>query len=300
MAIQGFKQPNSHNNGDAIKAATKKIQLNRRVERDSQLIELTTLQAEMVKRPPLSALEAQMLANQVRTEHVWTSNALEGNQLTRSGVALILRSEGTIHQARVVDVFDVINLARAYDTMLDLAARPQPLTASIIRDLNRLATQKIDNPEAGNYRAVDAWSSGFEESPYTEPFSIRPQMNDLIDWSHAAQETLHPVLYAAELHRRFVTIHPFSDGNGRTARLLMNLALTEFGYPVINIQPDEASRNAYMEALHRSQTSGDATPFTRIIIEYVKATLEGRIKTLQLAEDNRTEAAKESNLPGLD
>jgi Fic family protein len=63
-------------------------------------------------------------------------------------------------------------------------------------------------------------------------------MEQLIRWSKENRENLHPAIYAADLHQKFVSIHPFSDGNGRTARLLMNLSLTEEGYPVINIQPD--------------------------------------------------------------
>ncbi|CDI42401.1 Death-on-curing family protein [Lactobacillus helveticus CIRM-BIA 953] len=60
-------------------------------------------------------------------------------------------------------------------------------------------------------------------NPYAEPFDIRPDMDSLITWANSAQNKLHPVQYAADLHYKFVTIHPFRDGNGRTARLLMNL-----------------------------------------------------------------------------
>ncbi len=261
-----------------------------------KLAHLSDLKQTMDTYRPLSAAEVRLLESNIRIEHVWSSNAIEGSSLTKYETASIINRGITVHGAPVAEILDTMDLNRAYDYMLDLASRPQALTATIIRDLNRMATQRIDNPEAGQYRAVDAWPNGFENTPYTEPFSIRPEMNDLIDWSHNAQDNLHPVLYATELHRCFVTIHPFADGNGRTARLLMNMALTQAGYPVINIQPDKASRHAYMEALHLSQTKGNPIPFTNIIIDYVQDTLEKRIRTLQLAEQNRIEAENDSNL----
>nr|WP_241689414.1 Fic family protein [Ligilactobacillus salivarius] len=98
------------------------------------------------------------------------------------------------------------------------------------------------------------------------------------------------------LHQKFVSIHPFFDGNGRTARLLMNLSLTEEGYPVINIQPDRKSREKYMEALAHSRQNGDLTLFENIIIDYVYKTLEERLEILKLYEKNTEEAKKQTNL----
>lgn len=120
-------------------------------------------------------------------------------------------------------------------------------------------------------------------------------MDELVKWATVAQEKLHPVKYAADLHYKFVTIHPFRDGNGRIARLLMSLALTENGYPVINIMPDEDSRNEYMEVLLESQQSGDPAKFENLVGEYMEQTLENRIKILQLNEKNKEDAQKDTN-----
>lgn len=78
-------------------------------------------------------------------------------------------------------------------------------------------------------------------------------MQQLQAWSNEVQDKLHPVQYATDLHQKFVTIHPFKDGNGRTARLLMNLVLTENGYPVVNVNPSKPAREQYMKALAVSQ-----------------------------------------------
>lgn len=146
----------------------------------------------------------------------------------------------TIHGEPVKDILAAIDLNEAYDYMMDLATRRQPLTQSIIRDLNRLSIAKT-----------------------------------------------HPIQYAADLHWKFVAIHLFRDGNGRTARLLLNLALTESGYPVINVSPDEKSRNTYMEVLAESRRENKPKIFENLIGEYAENVLN---------EHNIEQAKKETNL----
>lgn len=102
--------------------------------------------------------------------------------------------------------------------------------------------------------------------------------------------------YAADLHQKFVSIHPFVDGNGRTARLLMNFALSEAGYPVISIMPDKKSRNEYMDALAISRENGNLVPFEKLVADYAIRTLENRIGILKQNERNLEEARKQANL----
>ncbi|CCI81863.1 Fic family protein [Lactobacillus hominis] len=121
-------------------------------------------------------------------------------------------------------------------------------------------------------------------------------MGDLVDWANNNKDKIHPVKYAADLHFKFVSIHPFRDGNGRTARLLMNLALTEAGYPVVNVFPDEESRNKYMDVLAKSRRKNDPEIFENLIGEYTEKALKNRIKILELNEHNIEQARKETNL----
>lgn len=136
-----------------------------------------------------------------------------------------------------------------------------------------------------------------ETEPYLEPFEIGPAMRDLVDWANENRNQMHPVRYAADLHWKFVSIHPFRDGNGRTARLLMNLALIEAGYPVVNVFPDEKSRSKYMDILAESRRKNDPRLFEDLIAQYTEQTLTKRIKILQLNEQNIADAKKETNLP---
>lgn len=179
--------------------------------------------------------------------------------------ASILNKGITVNGESVKDVLAAIDLNEAYDYMMDLVSRKQPLNQSIIRDLNRLSIAKTHPDWAGVYR---------------EPFEIEAAMGDLVDWANENRDRLHRVQYAADLYLKFVSIHPFRDGNGRTARLLMNLALTEAGYPVINVFPDEKSRNEYMDVLATSRCEKKSQPFEDLIGKYAEKTLLKRIKIL--------------------
>ncbi|WP_282804055.1 Fic family protein [Secundilactobacillus kimchicus] len=208
----------------------------------SLLQRLTSLKKEMDQFRPL------------RIEHVWSSNAIEGNRLDRFETASILNTGVTVHGASVTDILETLDLNQAYEYMMSLASKKEPLSQTTIRDLNRIVTLQTtqDKSEAGVYRAIKVWPNGLENHPYVNPIDIRPRMDQLIEWSSQNQSTLHPVVYAADLHLRFVSIHPFIDGNGRTAILLMNFALAQSGYPVINVQPNHEERYTYMDRLEQA------------------------------------------------
>ena len=259
---------------------------------------ITALKTEMDRFRPLSQQQVRQLEKETRIEHVWSSNAIEGNRLDRFETASILNTGVTVHGASVKDILETLDLNEAYEYMMSLASKKEPLTQTTIRDLNRIVTLQTtsDKSEAGVYRAVSVWPNGLENHPYVSPINIRPSMDQLIEWANKNQGKLHPVIYAADLHLRFVAIHPFIDGNGRTARLLMNLALAQSGYPVINVQPDRQERYAYMDRLERAR-SGDAQAFEQLIANYVEAELKRRIETLKLNEKNIREAENEKRLP---
>lgn len=258
---------------------------------------ITQLKAEMDQFRPLDQAQVKLLEQQIRLEHVWSSNAIEGSTISMNETASILNTGMTVHGMSLKEAMEAVDLAAAYDYMSELVSKQAPLSERIIRDLNRLAMIKNSDPHtAGAYRVVEAWPYGSEDQPYVSPFDIQPQMKALIEWAHTASEQLHPVEYAAELHERLVAIHPFADGNGRTARLVMNLALTEAGYPVINIQPDAKARQAYMDALGHARSTGDLLPFKVLIGKYTQETMEKRIDLLRRNEDNIAEAQSESDL----
>ncbi|OQR18992.1 Fic family protein [Ligilactobacillus salivarius] len=204
--------------------------------------------------------KARRLARKAKLEHVWSSNALEGNSLTLEETSSIINDGITVGKS-VKETLEAINLSQAYDYMLMLAESKQELTENVTKKLNRLVMFNTAKTHelAGTYRKGKAWPKGYEDQPYVNPTAIADKMKQLINWSKENKERLHPVIYAADLHQKFVVIHPFSDGNGRTARLLMNLALIQVNYPVINISP--TARQEYMTELAESRENSKVEIF---------------------------------------
>lgn len=216
---------------------------------------------------PLTADEVKELDAYFRIGVTYTSNALEGNSLTLSETKVLLEDGITVGGKPIKDCYEATGHARAYDYMLELA-RGGPLQFSevdILR-LHALFYGGIDPEHAGKYRDGQVFITGTE---YVLPTAeeVPGLMASFVEDLNRKQETLHPVLLAAYGHRRLVDIHPFQDGNGRTARLLMNLILVNRGYCIVSIPP--VLRHDYITALQQAQRSrapSDAA-FIKLICE---------------------------------
>jgi Fic family protein len=113
------------------------------------------------------------------------------------------------------------------------------------------------------------------------PYLVEKQMEDYFIWYERNRSVLHPIVLAAEMHERLVTIHPFIDGNGRTSRLIMNMILLQNGFVIANIKGDNTSRYNYYEALDEVQTSGNKDAFIRFVAEIEKQSLERYLSILK-------------------
>lgn len=122
--------------------------------------------------------------------------------------------------------------------------------------MHRMFYESIDGEYAGKYRDMDVFISG-SKYPVAEPVRIQIEMDELFQWIEAERDKLHPVVFASQLHKRFVFIHPFKDGNGRIARLIMNTALIQDGYLLAVIPP--ILRHEYIQLLEKAHK--DALPF---------------------------------------
>jgi Fic family protein len=258
---------------------------------DGLLGSLTEKLMELNSHRPLGAWDLQQLLANKRVEHVWSSNAIEGNSLTEGETRVILETGVTVGQVPVKDVFEVVDLSKAFDYMMQVAQDKGDITIPMIQEFNRMVTLNTmhlhKNAIPGDYRAAMAYPYGIPDVHYSSPDDIPEQMEELIVWSRTAEGTLHPVEFAAQLHWRFTTIHPFMDGNGRTARLLMDLSLVKAGYPLVNIQPGEKARTEYIHSLSESNRRNNPEPFTRVVVGYVDKELDFMIHTVQLAERNQ-------------
>ncbi|MEH7080959.1 Fic family protein [Bacillus velezensis] len=233
---------------------------------------------------PLRPLEVEKVREIERVEEIYSSNALEGNTLTIYETQMILDEGITIAGKSLREHLEVINLNSAIEYVEDLVKGKHSLNERTLKELHYLVYNHLDRNKsyAGEYRNVGVRILGSKHVP-PEPYLIQERMNEFFEWNKNNQDALHPIEYAALLHEKFVTIHPFVDGNGRTARLLMNFALTRNGYPPIFIKPDKENRTAYNKALENVNVNGDTEPFIKLVQMRVEEKLEKMVKVLEYA-----------------
>ena len=200
---------------------------------------------------PLSEAEVRQLDAYYRIGTTYSSNALEGNLLTLSETKVLLEDGITVGGKPIRDCYEATGHAKAYDYMLSLARSEDfRLTEDAVKRLHYLFYSGIDSESAGRYRKEQVFITGTDYLP-SAPEDVPRLMAGLIAEFENRQNTLHPVAFAAYAHRALVDIHPFPDGNGRTARLLMNLILVNKGYCIVSIPP--VLRLDYITALQQAQ-----------------------------------------------
>lgn len=232
----------------------------------SKLSQCDKLQQQLWAYRPLSDETLKSLREYYRVGLTYTSNALEGNSLTESETKVIIEDGLTIEGKPLRDVYEAVGHAQAYDYLYEVSHQ-SPLTEEIICHLHQLFYQQIDPQRAGKYRQVPAFISGsqYAVAPVAE---ISKRMNLLLQWYNNNEGKLHPVILAAELHKRFFFIHPFVDGNRRMARLLMNLSLMRNDYNIAIIPA--ITRSEYIAALEKAHA--DEQVFVDFIVDRIVMT----------------------------
>lgn len=234
------------------------------------LDELDALKARLDSLRPLPAAAVRNLQEALVLRWTYHSNAMEGNSLTLLETKVVL--EGiTVGGKLLREHFEAINHRDAILYVEDVVRNAEPLSEWQIRNLHRLVLKQIDDENAGNYRKLNVAIAGARHvSP--DMLLVPEQMESLMHWYDTEAAALHPVIRAARLHIDFVKIHPFIDGNGRTARLLLNLELLKAGFPAI-VMP-VSRRLAYYEALDTAHVEGDTGPFIELVAECVREGFE--------------------------
>lgn len=203
--------------------------------KSNQLSEIERIKQEIDRFRPFSPHIVNELRRYFRISLTWSSNAIEGNTLTESETKAVLEDGLTIGGKQMREHLEVLGHGDAFDSMWSLISETT-LTAKDICELHRLFYVRIDPANAGVYRKVPVLITGTDYIP-PEPSKIPDQMRSLDQWLATEALTLHPVQRGIEAHIRLVNIHPFVDGNGRTARLLLNLLLLQHSYPITIVPP---------------------------------------------------------------
>ena len=223
---------------------------------------------------PLSPSVLARLNENLTLEWIYNSNAIEGSTLTLQETRLILETGLTIGGKSLREHFEVTNHREAILYVEDLVAQDVLITPFHVRQVHTLILQTIDSENAGQYRKTQVRIAGATHTP-PDSWEVPRLMDEWGAWLLEAQKQDEPITISAQAHHRLVNIHPFVDGNGRTARLIMNLLLIKEGYPPAVIE--RVHRKEYYRVLAEAD-EGSVAPLVNFLGRAVERSL---IQTLE-------------------
>ncbi len=259
-----------------------------------ELEKIDNLQAKIDAFRPFSKELLSLWQERLRIDWTYNSNAIEGNTLTYGETAFFLREGLTSEGKPLKDYLEAKNHAEAIDYLHAVVQSKQKLTEGFIKALHSLLMRGIEYTlakGADGKLIQKAFSAGkYKTQPnhvltfsgvihkYTEPIKVLDEMQELLVWL-SQHRKLHPVQRAVFFHYSFVCIHPFDDGNGRMARLIMNLLLMQAGYPPCVVR--NSKRREYLQSLEHADTTGSIDEFLRCIVHELLQTQETMLKILE-------------------
>lgn len=219
---------------------------------------------------PLPTAAVQNIKNSLTLEWTYNSNSIEGNTLTLQETKMVIEDGMTIKGKSLREHFEAVNHQDAIEYVEGLVAKSHFLRASDIMDVHGLVLQRIEKEFAGRYRNAGVRISGANFVP-PNALKVDALMEDLIHWVNDENNPLNIIIRASIFHHRFVWIHPFFDGNGRTTRLLFNLLLMKAGFPPAIILKND--RKKYYDALNKANR-GDYGKLLLLVIQALERSLD--------------------------
>lgn len=228
---------------------------------------------------PLSANLVRKLKEQFSIEMTYNSNAIEGNRLTLKETFLVINEGITVKGKSLKDHLEAKNHYEALNYLYDLVEHEKRQTVSerLIRSLQQLVIKDLEEQGSGEYRKGSVMIPGSAHRP-PDAIEVPQLMNDLIVWVKKNTNKMHPVELAALAHHKLVNIHPFVDGNGRTARLFMNLLLMQQGFPLVILLKND--RKKYYRSLEKAD-KGDTSEFEKLIAQAVERSMNLYLKVIK-------------------
>lgn len=218
---------------------------------------------------PLNLNQANNLQEALDVEYTYDSNKIEGNTITLSETALILKKGITIRGKSVKEHLEVVNHNDALEYIKELAQGKITYSEEQLLKIHSLILQGIDRHNSGFYRRERVFITGSRYVP-PNPLKVPQLITEYFEYFEKNKEILHPVILAADMSEKLVTIHPFIDGNGRTSRLIMNLLLLQAGYPITIISSENKNRSEYYNSLQTVQLQENPEQFRLFILQSVK------------------------------
>lgn len=223
---------------------------------------------------PLTPPAVARLRDELKLETTYDSNAIEGSTLTLRETVIVLKEAVTVANGIPLrDIDAARGFARGFDAIFDFVQQDRALDVNLVKALHSFVLLGALPEFCGRFRGHNVRTLGTNAKPadFREvPFKVQ----ELVDWTNGAEaKALHPIERAALFHARFETIHPFSDGNGRTGRLLLNFMLVQNGWWPVNVRYRE-DRHRYYDALATFNDTGCTEELSVLIAERAAAQLE--------------------------
>lgn len=218
-----------------------------------------------------------------RIEYTHNSTAIEGNTLSLMETKLILEDKLSVGGKELREIYEVTNHAKAFDYAKQCVAEGKALDENTVKDIHQLLMENIQS--GGIYRNVNVRITGAGFQP-PSPGEMYMQVKDFYADLLYKDET-HSIKRAAWVHAEFVRIHPFTDGNGRTSRMIMNYQLMSDGWLPVSVSKED--RFAYFKALEAYAADGDIEPFAVFVAELEEKELDRMNEAIQQVKEYEME-----------
>lgn len=205
----------------------------------------------------------------LKTELAYTSNAIEGNTLTRKETQLVIEENLTSSSKPLRNYIEAVNHAKAFCKILELIENASNLDEKAVLDIHRTILIGLDDTNAGFYRNCRVRISG-SNTILPNPLKVPELMDDFYKW--LSENIKNEPITAIMAHLKFVSIHPFTDGNGRTARLLMNALLLKYGYAPIIVRPTD--RKKYLAVIENYQIKNDEEGYIKFMLRILNRSMK--------------------------
>ncbi|MCL2171489.1 MAG: Fic family protein [Defluviitaleaceae bacterium] len=240
----------------------------------NMLDKIDKLQSEIKALPQLTECEKNRFDENFVVNYTYNSNAIEGNSMTQFETALIIMEGVTINKKSIREHLEIIGHKQAFDYVVEISRNRSPLTERTIKDIHTMVL--VDQPtHRGVYRTANVIIGGANDIP-PHALQVSQHMTDLLD--AYALDTRHPIVRIADFHILFERVHPFSDGNGRTGRLIMNLELIKFGFQPIDVKYTD--RTKYIQCFKDFEEKRNSNMFIEMVARYEIEELESLLDIL--------------------
>lgn len=216
----------------------------------------------------------------LKTELAYTSNAIEGNTLTRKETELVIDNGITSTSKPLRDYIEAVNHAKAFEKIITFLEQDNNINENFMLNIHKIILTGLDNDNAGFYRNCRVRISG-STVIMPNPIKVPDLMSEFYNWLN--ENMNNEPITAILAHLKFVSIHPFVDGNGRCARLLMNTILLKFGFTPIIIRPTD--RKKYLSVIEQFQLKGDDKPYIIFMLKILDRSLKVLISILDTSID---------------